>query len=106
MLCLGASLSVVGAAQLDVLSGVYWAAGAACVTGLLLVARRAWRSAIREEVQPMLDAAVKPLYDRLSKHLDDEEAQLKAIHAHLNDISRNKEQDHRRIWDAIDKLRR
>lgn len=64
------------------------------------------RSAIEDIVSKHIEAAVRPLHERLSRHLDQEEAELRKIHAHLDKIADNKESDHRRIWTEIDKLRR
>lgn len=63
------------------------------------------RSAIEDIVSKHVNAAVNPLHERLSRHLDEEERQLRQIHAHLDKIADNKEADHRRLWTEIDKLR-
>ncbi len=69
------------------------------VAAVAWVLRKAGSAAVDDRIDPKL----KPFYERLDKHLIDEESELKLIHQTLLQMQARETDSHRRIWQALEK---
>src|SRR6516164_2328693 len=59
----------------------------------------------RSGIEDVVKKELHPFYDRLHRHLQDEEAELRNIHKQLAKLQDRKNTEHDQIWAAIDELR-
>ena len=74
-----------------------WAAAAAVVAGVTWVVTTATRSGVGDIVERKLH----PILERLGK----QDEMMQSIDQGLNDLSRQKDMENLRLWNAIDELR-
>lgn len=86
----------------DFASPFIWAGAVAVIGAVTWILQAATKYGLADIVQKN----VKPLHDRLTAHLDEEERIIRSIDDRLSEMERRKDRDHNRIWDAIDDLRR
>ncbi len=93
----------------DVATPFIWAGAAALIAGVAWVLRKAGSAAVDDRIDPKL----RPFYERLDLHLQNEEDERRETNRRLSNIEgeflkvhAREGEDHRRIWSAIEELKR
>lgn len=83
------------------LTGFEWAAAAVIVAGISWVLSTATKTGIGDIVEKKLHLVLHPLHKQLEK----QEKMIEGIGTGLDDANRRGDQEHLRLWNAIDELR-
>ena len=86
----------------DVATPFVWAAAVVVVGAITWILRTAGTAGLGGAVTK----AIQPLQDRLTKHLDEEEQERRDLRHDLRNDLRQIRDEIRRLWLAIDELRR